>query len=245
VWVPDDERWGPWRGQLLHLSYGTCSLFGVLKEEVDAPNVPSSRDFRPATIMQGGVTRFPVNFQSGIMRARFNPKDGQLYVAGLRGWQTTAVKNGCLQRVRYQPGPPVRMPIGLHATQTGVKIDFACELDPASAGDIQNWSVEVWNYIWSGAYGSPEISTVDSAVTPSEQGKDGEMQYTKEQMSQKKHDPLTVKSATVSADKKSVFLEIPGIKPVMQMVIKFGIQSADGGEIRGEVVNTIHALGKK
>jgi hypothetical protein len=40
-----------------------------------------------------------------------------------------------------------------------------------------------------------------------------------------------------------VFLEIPEIKPVMQMAIKFGIQSADGGEIRSEVVNTIHALG--
>ncbi|MDR3405810.1 MAG: hypothetical protein P4L99_25215 [Chthoniobacter sp.] len=242
VWVPDDERWGPWRGQLLHTSYGTCSLFGVLKEEVDGSNVPSATSFQPATIMQGGVTRFPVNFQSGIMRARFNPQDGQLYVAGLRGWQTTAVKNGCFQRVRYQAGPPVRMPIGLHATKRGVRLDFACELDAASAGDVQNWNVEVWNYIWSSAYGSPEISTMGPAITPGEAGKDGDMQYTKEQMAQKKHDPLTVKSATISADKKSVFLEIPEIKPVMQMAIKFGIQSADGGELRSEVINTIHAL---
>jgi hypothetical protein len=214
----------------------------VLKEEVASENVPSARSFQPATIMQGGVTRFPVNFQSGIMRARFNPKDGQLYAAGLRGWQTTAVKNGCFQRVRYQPSAPVRMPIGLHATKRGVRLDFACELDAASASDVQNWNVEVWNYIWSGAYGSPEISTVATAVTPGEAGKDGEMQYTKEQMSVKKHDPLTVKSVTISADKKSVFLEIPEIKPVMQMAIKFGIKSADGGEIRSEVINTIHAL---
>ena len=245
VWVPDDTRWGPWRGQLLHLSYGTCSLLGVLKEEVSGANVPSAITPRPATVMQGGVTRFPVNFQSGIMRARFNPKDGQLYVAGLRGWQTTAVKNGCFQRVRYQAAAPVRMPIGLHASKRGVRLDFACELDAASAGDVQNWGVEVWNYIWSGAYGSPEISTVEATAKPGEAGKDGEMQYTKEQMSVKKHDPLTVKSATVSADKKSVFLEIPEIKPVMQMAIKFGIKSSDGGEIRSEVVNTIHALSEK
>jgi hypothetical protein len=244
VWAPDDERWGPWRGQLLHLSYGTCSLLGVLKEEVAGPHVPSSRDFQPATVMQGGVTRFPVNFQSGIMRARFNPQDGQLYVAGLRGWQTTAVKNGCFQRVRYQSAVPVRMPIGLHVTKRGVRLDFACELDAASAGDTQNWSVEVWNYIWSNAYGSPEISTISATSdAPAERGRDGEMEYTPGQMAQKKHDPLTVKSATVSADKKSVFLEIPEIKPVMQMEIKFGIRSADGGEIRSEVINTIHALG--
>ena len=60
----------------------------------------------------------------------------------------------------------------------------------------------------------------------------------------KKHDPLTVKSATLSADKKSVFLEIPDIKPVMQMQIKFTIKSADGAELRSEVINSIHALGE-
>lgn len=245
VWVPEDKRWGPWSGQLLHTSYGTCSLFGVLREEVSGADVPSAMSPRPAKVMQGGLVRFPVNFQSGVMRARFNPKDGQLYVAGLRGWQTTAVKNGCFQRVRYQSAAPVRMPIGLHATTKGVRLDFACELDAAAAADAQNWSVEVWNYLRSSAYGSPEISTMGAAVTPGEQGKDGAMQYTKDQMSQKKHDPLTVKSATVSADRKSVFLEIPEIKPVMQMAIKFGIRSADGGEIRSEVVNTIHALADK
>jgi len=189
--------------------------------------------------------RFPVNFQSGIMRARFNPQDGQLYVAGLRGWQTTAVKNGCFQRVRYQSGVPVRMPIGLHATKRGVRLDFACELEAASANDPQNWSVEVWNYVWSGAYGSPEISTIGAGVAPAEATRDGVMQYTTAQMAQKKHDPLNVKSATVSADKKSVFLAIPDIKPVMQMAIKFGIKSADGGELRSEVVNTIHALAEE
>lgn len=76
VWVTG-EKWGPWGGKMLHLSHGTCSLFGVLREEVGGT-------------MQGGVTRFPVNFQSGMMRARFSPADGQLYLAGLRGWQTTA-----------------------------------------------------------------------------------------------------------------------------------------------------------
>jgi hypothetical protein len=233
---------GPWKDQLLHLSYGTCSVLGVLREEVSGANVPSALSPRPATVQQGGVVRFPVNFQSGIMRARFNPADGQLYVAGLRGWQTTGVKNGAFQRVRYT-GAPVRMPIGLHATKRGVRLDFACALDPASANDPQNWNVEVWNYVWSSAYGSPEISTLEAAEKPGELGKDGEPQYTKAQAAQKKHDPLTVKSTKVSADGKSVFLEIPEIKPVMQMSIKFGLKTADGLDLRSEVINTIHALG--
>ncbi len=37
------DKWGPWKDQLLHLSYGTCSLFGVLKEQVSGANVPSSK----------------------------------------------------------------------------------------------------------------------------------------------------------------------------------------------------------
>ena len=241
VWVTSD-KWGPWKDQLLHLSYGTCSVLGVLREEVSGANVPSALSPRPATVQQGGVVRFPLNFQSGIMRARFNPADGQLYVAGLRGWQTTGVKNGAFQRVRYT-GAPVRMPIGLHATKRGVRLDFACALDPASANDPQNWNVEVWNYVWSSAYGSPEISTLETAEKPGELGKDGEPQYTRAQAAQKKHDPLTVKSATVSEDAKSVFLEIPEIKPVMQMSIKFGLKTADGADLRSEVINTIHALG--
>ena len=260
VWVTSD-KWGPWKDQLLHLSYGTCSLFGVMREEVKTrmPGAPPPPPPTGGTALeagmregfinysqlqqQGGVTRFPVNFQSGTMRARFNPADGQLYVAGLRGWQTTGVKNGALQRVRYT-GAPVRMPIGLHATKRGVRLDFTCALDAASAGDPQSWNVEVWNYLWSSAYGSPEISTLSGADKPAEAGKDGVAQFTSAQLGQKKHDPLTVKSATLSADKKSVFLEIPDIKPVMQMQIKFALKSADGAELRSEVINTIHALGE-
>jgi hypothetical protein len=57
-----------------------------------------------------------------------------------------------------------------------------------------------------------------------------------------KHDPLVVKSVSIGTDDRTVFLEIPEIKPVMQMSIRYGIKSADGHEIKGEVINTIHAL---
>jgi hypothetical protein len=115
VWVTSD-KFGPWKDRLLHLSYGMCSLFGVLPQEVSFNGQPQ---------MQGGVARFNVDFASGAMRARFNPQDGQLYVTGLRGWQTTATQNGCFQRVRYT-GAATRMPIALAATKKGIKLDFTC-----------------------------------------------------------------------------------------------------------------------
>ena len=99
------------------------------------------------------------------MRARFHPKDGQLYVAGLRGWQTTGLKNGCFQRVRYT-GAPVNMPIAMHARKDGIEIQFTDSLDTQAAADPENWNIEVWNYIWSSAYGSPEVSTLAADAKP-------------------------------------------------------------------------------
>ena len=231
VWVTSD-KFGPWKDRLLHLSYGTCSIYGVLPQEVTFNGQPQ---------MQGGVARFNVDFASGAMRARFNPQDGQLYVTGLRGWQTTATQNGCFQRVRYT-GAATRMPLALAATKKGIKLDFTCEIDAKVAADAGNWNIEVWNYIWSSAYGSPDISTLETKVAATELGNDGKLQFSKAQMSERKHDPLTVKSATVSADRRSVFLEIPDLRPVMQMQLKYDIKAADGVELRGQVINTIHAL---
>lgn len=229
VWVPDDERWGPWRGQMLHLSYGHAALYGVMREEVDG-------------LTQGGVTRFPLKFESGIMRARFHPKDGQLWVAGLRGWQTDGIRNGCLQRVRYT-GAAVQMPIELHAKKTGVELRFSSTIDTQAAIDPGNWNVEVWNYLWSSAYGSPEISTINEAEKPAESKAGGVAQFTQAQMARHQHDSLKIKSVTVGTDDRSVFLEIEGMKPVMQMSIRYSIKSADGSDLKGEVVNTIHVLG--
>jgi len=231
VWVTSD-KFGPWKDRLLHLSYGTCSLYGVLPQEVSFNGQPQ---------MQGGVTRFNVDFASGAMRARFNPQDGQLYVTGLRGWQTTATQNGCFQRVRHT-GTETRMPIDLAATKRGIKVDFTCELDAKAAADAANWNLEAWNYVWSSAYGSPEISTLETKVAATELGNDGRMQFSKAQLAERKHDALVVKGATVSADRRSVFLEVADLRPAMQMQLKYELKSADGAELRGQVTHTVHAL---
>ncbi len=226
VWVPDD-RWGPFKGRLLHLSYGTCSLYSVLKEEVGGQ-------------VQGGVTRFPVSFPSGIMRARFNPIDGQLCVVGMKGWQTSAVLDGCLQRVRYT-GRPASMAHALHATTKGVTITFTDPLDRELAVDPESWAVSHWNYIWSAAYGSPEVAPgKESTVKPGDAGSE----WTAEQKDGKNREALKVKSVALSADGRTVSLELPGIRPVMQMHIRFNLETTDGKPLRGEVFSTVHGLGE-
>src|SRR5439155_26961569 len=94
------DKWGPLQGHLVHTSYGKCSLFTVLMEDINDEK-------------QGGVVKFPFKFISGGMRARFNPADGQLYVSGMKGWQSDANRDGCFHRIRYT-GKPANTPVALH-----------------------------------------------------------------------------------------------------------------------------------
>jgi len=203
AWVPGNN-WGMPAGTLLHMSYGTCSLYQVMHETVDG-------------VEQGGVYKLPVKFDSGTMRGRFNPVDGQLWLAGLKGWQTSAAKDGMLQRVRYT-GKPATFPSGIHVKQNGIELDFSAPLEDAAAS-ADKYSVREWNYKWSEAYGSDSYKVTD--------GKKGT-------------DTLTVKSAKLSPDKKKVFLEIDGVQPVMQMEVKFDLKGADGSTVPGRIINTIN-----
>ncbi|MCM8529497.1 MAG: hypothetical protein NE327_23440 [Lentisphaeraceae bacterium] len=207
AWVESD-KWGPFKGDLLHLSYGTCSLYKVMYEKVNG-------------IPQGGVVRLPVNFSTGIMRARFNDGDGQLYVAGLRGWQTSAAQDGAFTRVRYT-GADLTIPTGLKVVKDGIEITFTNALDKEEAGDVQAYAVSQWNYNYSEAYGSSDYSL----AKPGEKGQD----------------TVKIKSAKVSADGKTVKLEIPSISPVMQMRIKIDILDASDNEVFCEIFNTINVV---
>jgi putative heme-binding domain-containing protein len=138
------DRWGPLKGEMLHFSYGACSQFLLLRDEVDG---------QP----QGGVVQIPGEFDSGCHRGRFNPKDGQLYVSGMNGWGTYAVADGCLQRVRYT-GQAVRMPIGFHAHENGVLVRFTEPIDPILTQRPDSRFAQAWNYRYSSGYGSAEFS---------------------------------------------------------------------------------------
>lgn len=208
VWVNSD-RWGPFQKQLLFMSYGKCTLFQVMQEEVDG-------------VAQAAMVQFPLKFNSGVMRGRVNPRDGQVYVCGLKGWQTSGTRDGGFYRVRYT-GQPVRMASAIHFLKNGVEIFFTTPLDPKSAEDAQNYSAEEWNYRWSGKYGSPEFSVRNPGET--------------------KRDTLNVKSARLSEDKRTVFLEIPDLRPADQIRIKFTVDAADGELVLNEIFGTIRRLG--
>lgn len=199
-------KWGPLDGRMLSTSYGKAKLFECLWEETEG-------------YVQGATVELPLSFESGIMRPRFNPGDGQLYVCGLKGWETNGSRDGCLQRVRYT-GKPVCLPSDLHIKKDAIAITFICPLDEKTANDEQSFGIEQYNYRWTAKYGSEKYKISN----PKQIGSD----------------EVEVKSARLQPDGKTVVLELPGLRPVMQMAIQVHLSAADGTPIECEIDNTIN-----
>jgi type 1 glutamine amidotransferase/cytochrome c551/c552 len=207
VWAAGD-RFGPLTGHLVHLSYGRSWPLLALEDKV-------------GEVRQGAITPLPVRFESGAMRGRMRPQDGQLYVTGLRGWENNAVRDGCFERMRYT-GAAAHLPVGIRYHEDGVAVTFSCALDKASAEDVDNYSIEVWNYAYHQTYGSPDFKV----SSPGIEGRD----------------ELDVRAATLEADGRTVSLSVDRLSPVMQIGLDFTLDAADGVPINSGVYGTIHAL---
>jgi hypothetical protein len=165
---------------------------------------------------QGGMCPLPLPvFPTGIMRPRFHPTDGQLYVCGMYAWAGNQTAAGGFYRVRYT-GKPADLPVGLKATANGVEITFTDAVDAANAAETKNYEVKVWGLKRSKNYGSKHLDERSLKVT----------------------------KATVAADGKSVRLEIADLSPTWGMEIKYRLKGTDGRSITGVINNTIHAMGK-
>lgn len=207
IWTP--AGWGPVGGQLLHFSYGRCSMLLVLRDEVDG-------------IAQGAVAPLPGRFLSGASRGAFHARDGHLYVAGTRGWQTSAVRDGSLQRVRWT-GRSACLPAAWQARTGRLTLTFTEPIDPDTAADAGSFALRHWNYRYASSYGSKDWSVAD----PKKEGRDS----------------VEIQSARLSADGKTVELTVPGLREVMQFELKYNLRSAAGAEVRSEIYGSINRLG--
>jgi putative heme-binding domain-containing protein len=165
--------------------------------------------------MQGGMCALPVPpSPTGIMRGRFSPADGHLYTCGLFAWAGDRTQPGGLYRIRAT-GKPMYIPIGLHARKDGVSMTFTGLLDRKSAGDPKNYGARTWSLKRTANYGSDHID----------------------------EGPVRIAAVRVSDDGRSVFLEMPEIRPTWCMEITYAIRGESGEAVEGAIDNTIHQLG--
>jgi mono/diheme cytochrome c family protein len=206
------QIWSP-EGELLHLSYGKASIFRVLREEVDGQ-------------VQGGVTRLPIDLAVAPMRARFHA-NGDLYVIGFRGWQTSGADG--FQRIR-RIGAEAPSPVSLEAHENGLVIGFSGPL-AESATDPLRYTVSKWKYIWGPQYGSGRFS-IDN---PDREAEARALQEPSKG-AHNKIDRVRVRAVARLSDER-VFLYIPGMTTAMQMEIRIDLESA-----RTSIYNTVHQL---
>jgi hypothetical protein len=201
IWVPD-KTWGPLAGSLLNTSYGAGKIYVVPHETVNGQ-------------AQGGMCALPIpTFPTGVMRPRFHPTDGALYVCGMYAWAGNQTAAGGFYRVRYT-GKPADLPVGLKAKAGTVELTFSDALD-ANAVDAKCFDVKVWRLTRSKNYGSKHID----------------------------EHSLTVAKTTASTDGKTVRVDIPDLAPTWGMEIKYRLKGVDGRLITGTIHNTVHAFGK-
>jgi hypothetical protein len=208
LWV-DDKRWGPLSGRMIHTSFGQGRMYYFLIQDV-------------GDISQAAVIRLPHMFNTGIMRLRVNPKDGQVYATGLNGWNGGGRKKGLgeggIQRVRYT-GKALNMITKWAVEKDGIRLDFNFSVDKSISP--ASFNIQQWNYKWAHNYGSKQYKPSDGKV-----GKE----------------TVEIKKILLSENGKSIKLFIPGIKPVNQIEATINIKTAEGAEFKEQMWMTINKV---
>ncbi|MCF7962664.1 MAG: c-type cytochrome [Pirellula sp.] len=206
LWV-DSPRWGALDKSLLNLSYGYGRIYVVPFETVDG-------------VKQGGMCALPIpDLPTGIVRGKFSPRDGQLYVGGMFAWASSRQdQEGGLYRVR-RTGQSIELPIALNATRNGdgqptLEIGFTDELDPAATLDPQRYTVKMWDLRRTEKYGSDHFNERQAPVA----------------------------SAMWNQDKKTIVLIVPTMEPTWCMSIEMKLKTASGKEIERTIHNTVHKI---
>ncbi|HYR57277.1 MAG TPA: c-type cytochrome, partial [Chthoniobacteraceae bacterium] len=205
VWLTG-AKMGPLNDAMLHLGYTRPEIFLVRMSE---------RFKKPQAFVMSltSAIEFP------LLDGAVNPADGQLYVAGFRGWGTVAPRLAGLARLRYT-GAPGLFPSEVAGMDQGILLRFDSPLDAKRATDLASYSVERWNYKRTWKYGSPHLKL---------DGKPGQ-------------EWMQPSSVYLSKDARSVFLGVPGMQAVMQMRVGWSLVSRDGAASDNNAYFTPHEL---
>ena len=203
LWV-DSKSWGALNGKLINLSYGTGRIEIVPYERI-------------GQTVQGGIGALTIpDLPTGIMRGRFNPQNGDLYVCGMSAWATNKLDQpGGFYRIRAT-GKPAYAPIALNAHLRGIDLTFSNPLDAKSAANPANFKVTTWSLKRSEKYGSARQDVRELKIT----------------------------GVSLGEDRMKLSLTLPEIAPVQQMEIQYNLKGADGAPVTGTLENTIHVLGQ-
>lgn len=189
-----DARFGPFNGQMIVGDFQNAVLLRVMLEKVNGQ-------------WQGAVWPFGKSFLSGVNRLSFGP-DGKLYVGGCqRAWASASPQQYSLERVAFTGKTPFEVR-EIHALPDGFQLEFTQPVDPATAGEADNYDVAQFTYEYHQRYGSEEMDH------------DGKPNSST---------AIMIKKADVSPDRKSVKLVLEGWRPGYVTTVRcLDVQNAEG-----------------
>lgn len=167
---------------------------------------------------QGAVVPLLSGFHSGVLKGRMNPVDGLLYLCGFEIWGSSGSSISGLFRVK--PGTATSwIPQQIKAEKRGVLLSFGQALSPELAAEVGRFSVDRWNYRQTHEYGSGNFK-LDG--TPGQES-------------------LPVSSTKLSADKKSLFIGLPGMAPAQTLRVTYRLPVPDSVQV-DSVYLTVRSL---
>lgn len=217
LWAKTDQ-WGALNGKLLNLSYGYGRIYVVPHEFISDENTPTKSADPSAGQPQGGMCALPIpDLPTGMIRGRFSPNDGQLYVGGMFSWAgSRQEQEGGLFRVRYRGGAH-HLPTEIHALPQAIEITFSETLDPDSAKDTKNYQIKTWDLNRTKNYGSPHINEKIQVIS----------------------------DATLLDDRRTVRITIPELHPTRGMEIICRLKDSEGSGFERVIHNTIYGFETK
>ena len=132
---------------------------------------------------QGACFPFREGFQCGIIRLAWGRDDSLFAGMTNRGWGGRGNSPYGLQRLRWRGSRPFEV-LEMHARPNGFRLLFTEPVDPATAADPASYRLESYTYELHAAYGSAEMDRAEPRV----------------------------RSASVSSDRRTVDLEVEGLR---------------------------------
>ncbi|HEX2100951.1 MAG TPA: c-type cytochrome, partial [Candidatus Synoicihabitans sp.] len=169
-----------------------------------------------APVPQAAAIPLDLKTDLPLLHARMHPRGDAMFLAGFQIWGTRTSTRWALGRLR--PGEaPITTALAARSAADGVVLDFGGTLAPESVRP-ESLSVRAWNYQRSSAYGSGRYQIDGAPGTTT----------------------LGVGAAVLSHDRRSVFVYLPHLTPVMQLEVRHEFKLADGTAASGVVYFTIH-----
>ena len=142
---------GPFAGQFFVGDQTLASVMRVDLELVDGH-------------YQGACFPFLEGLSCGVNRVAFAP-DGSMIVGQTdRGWASIGRRRNGLERIVHTGVTPFEI-LRMRATETGFRLEFTGDVDPATAGDPASYAMSSYTYEYHPEYGAPEDDTLSLDVT--------------------------------------------------------------------------------